>query len=100
MYVNKNVDGLVTDMVKSLKEPLTEQEAQQVVRSAMSLVLCLFLDHKIDHKYEIDRMLTSLGFKVAEEPINRVALGHLALMFPRLSPNKQAELMALSPTDI
>lgn len=100
MYSKKNIETLQIEMANSLKIPLTKREAEQVVHSAMSLILCLFLDHNADQKIEINRMLTSLGFKIEEEPINRVALGHLALMFPNLSPAQQAELMALSPTDV
>ena len=100
MYEKKNIEGLIHDMLASLKQPLTEYEAKQVVHSALSLIHCLFLYHNEDQKIEVDSMLESLGFKIEKEPVNRVALGHLALMFPKLSEKNQALLVALSPTDI
>ena len=79
---------------------VTDAEINQVVNSAMSLILCLFLEHNQDYKREIDHLLTSLGFKHDQEPINRVALGHLTLMFPKLPLYRQEQLIALSPNDI
>lgn len=92
--------GLQAAMMASLKQPLSEKDAVQVVNAATSLILCFFMENDSTQKAEITEMIKSLGFKITQESVNRAALGHIAMMFPHLSPEMKERIIALTPTDL
>lgn len=91
-------------LLESARRPLSPDQATQVAHAAMSLIICILSKKSIDEvmalvreNSEAAKLLESTKPRLKHE---QLLLGHLAMMFPNMSPTDQVLLMTLTLADL
>ena len=95
-----DIISLQAAMVDSLLQPLTPQEAKQVVSAAISAIHCFFLERDQAQDAAITNAMAALSYSSKMDTVNRAGLGHIAMMFPHLTPEMKARLISLVQSDL
>lgn len=91
-------------LLESAMLPLSPEQAAQVARSALALIIYILSKKSIDaamakvmDNTEAAKLLAGLRPGLNHE---QMLLGHLAMMFPNMSPTDKILLMTLTEADL